>query len=71
MEYSDDSQEISTHVRQFIQGLFGKGDMMLFGCGNAWKLESDNSFPSMLNLKGSKGSIVVPVMGGGKTLKIE
>jgi hypothetical protein len=35
------------HVRNFIRGLFGKGNMMLFGCGNAWKIEFDKekNFP--------------------------
>jgi hypothetical protein len=35
MEYSDDSRKNSQHVGNFIRGLFGKGGMMLFGCGNA------------------------------------
>jgi hypothetical protein len=40
MEYS--SGDVDAHVYHFIYGLFGKGGMYLFGCGNAWKLKFDS-----------------------------
>jgi hypothetical protein len=65
------SGKVDEHVSNFIRGLFGKGGMMLFGCGNAWKIifDSKDKSPSILNLKHSKGSIPVP--GRGKTLEKE
>jgi hypothetical protein len=70
LEYSGDADQ---YVRNFIQGLFGKSRMMLFGCGNTWKFEFDNNFPSTFNLKNNGNEFVpVPVTGcHGKTLKKE
>jgi hypothetical protein len=33
MEYSEDSDKINAHVSTFIQGLFGRTEMRLFGGG--------------------------------------
>jgi hypothetical protein len=43
---------------------FREGNLLLFGGGNAWKFEfaTEDKFPSTLNLKHSKGSILVPVL---------
>ena len=61
------------HVRNFIRGLFGKGNMMLFGCGNAWKIEFDKekNFPLTLNLQHRNAMTLFLVVGCGKTLKKE
>jgi hypothetical protein len=46
--------------------------MRLFGCGNAWKFEFDNNFPSKLNLVHSNGGCTpLSVTGHGKTIKKE
>ncbi|MGK3742723.1 MAG: hypothetical protein ACI90V_009579, partial [Bacillariaceae sp.] len=53
---------------------FGKNNMYLFGCGNAWKIEfnKENNFPSTLNLKHNGNELVpVAVTGQGKTIKKE
>jgi len=71
LEYSGDADQ---HVRNFIQGLFGKSGMMLFGRGNAWKIEfdSEDNIPSTLNLKHYGNEFVpVTVTGQGKTIKKE
>jgi len=41
MGYSknDHQKKNSNHVSIFIQGLFGKGYLLLFDGGNPWKLE--------------------------------
>jgi hypothetical protein len=65
MGYSGDANQ---HVRRFIDGLFGKNNMMLFGYVNAWKIKfnSKDNFPSTLNLKNKNGGItLVPVTGHG------
>ena len=72
MRYS--SGNIDDHVRNFIRGSFGKGNMMLFGCGNAWniKFNKEKNFPSKLQLKHNGNELIpVPVIGRGKTLKKE
>jgi hypothetical protein len=33
--------DVDVQIGHFIWGLFGKGGMMLFGCGNAWKIKFD------------------------------
>jgi hypothetical protein len=69
LEYSGDADQ---HVRCFINGLFGKSNMTLFGRGNAWKFEFDTNFPSTLNLKHNGNELVpVAVTGRGKTIKKE
>jgi hypothetical protein len=71
LEYSGDADQ---HVRCFIYGLFGKGNLMLFGRGNAWKIEfdSEDNIPSTLNLKHNGNELVpVAVTGRGKTIKKE
>jgi hypothetical protein len=68
------SGNVDIHVRNFIRGLFGKSGMMLFGCGNAWKIKfnKENNFPSTLNLKHNGNELVpVAVTGQGKTIKKE
>jgi len=68
------SGNVDNHVRDFIRGLFGKSGMMLFGCGNAWKIKfnKENNFPSTLNLKHNGNELVpVAVTGQGKTIKKE
>jgi hypothetical protein len=64
---------IATLCSHFIQGLFGKGNMYLFGCGNAWKIEfnSKDNFPSKLQLNHNKGSTLVAVAGRGESVKKE
>jgi hypothetical protein len=71
LEYSGNA---SKHVSQFIGGLFGKSNMMLFGRGNAWKIEfnSEDNIPSTLNLKHYGHEFVpVSVTGRSKTIKKE
>jgi hypothetical protein len=71
LEYSGDTDQ---HVRCFINGLFGKSNMYLFGRGNAWKIEfdSEDNIPSTLNLKHYGNEFVpVTVTGQGKTIKKE
>jgi hypothetical protein len=68
------SGNVDNHVYNFIRGLFGKNNMYLFGCGNAWKIEfnKENNFPSTLNLKHNGNELVpVAVTGQGKTIKKE
>lgn len=71
------SGNVDQHVSTFIHGLFGKGNMMLFGCGKPWKFEFDTeeNFPSMLQLKHGKELVPVvspvPVTGCGETIKKE
>jgi hypothetical protein len=50
MEYS--SCDVDMQVRNFIYGLFGKGSMMLFGCGYTRKIEfaTEDNFPSTLRV---------------------
>ena len=62
LEYSGDANQ---HVCRFIDGLFGKSNMMLFGCGNAWKIKfnSKDNFPSTLNLKHNRNKYIVSVKG--------
>jgi hypothetical protein len=69
LEYSGDADR---HIYDFIRGLFGKSGMMLFGCGNAWKIEFNTNLPSTLNLKHNRNEyVIVPVTGHGKILKNE
>jgi hypothetical protein len=71
LEYSGDANR---HVRNFIRGLSGKSNMMLFGRGNAWKIEfdSEDNIPSTLNLKHYGHEFVpVSVTGRSKTIKKE
>ena len=56
------SGNVDNHVYNFIRGLFGKNNMYLFGCGNAWKIEfnKENNFPSTLESSNPQAENVSP-----------